>query len=76
MIFEAIRSLCLEHGRSIARSQAHYTFERQEAILCCLANFDAEVAAQFVHEFIRAAQGTREVGANLHTIFTRFFVMI
>src|SRR5688572_26766407 len=76
MIFDAVRSLGLEHGRFVTGCQASHGFEGEEAILCSLADFHAELIAQGVHELIRAAQSTRQVCADLHAIFAFLLIMI
>ena len=76
VIFDAIRSLGLEHGRLVAGGQTGHSFESEETIWRGLADFDAEVLAQGLHEFIGAAQGTGQIGADLHAILAVFFIVI
>ena len=76
VIFDALRALELEHGRPVAAGQAGDRFERDQAIRGGLADLDAQVAAQFLQELVRAAQGAGQVGADLHAIFASLLVMV
>ena len=76
VVFDAIRALHLEHGRLVTAGQAHHRFDRDQAIRGGLADLDAQVAAQFLQELVRAAQGTGQVGADLHAVLAGLFVVV
>ena len=69
-------ALQLEHGSPVTAGQAHDCFDRHQAVWSGFANLDAQVGAQLLHEFIRAAQGAGQVGADLHAVFSGLLVMV
>ena len=76
VIFNAIRTLYLEHGGTVTSGQTGDFLQCNGAIFCGVTHLHGKAAAQFGHKFVRTTQGTWQVGTDLHAIFTGLMLMI
>src|SRR6185436_13113160 len=76
MILESIRSLYLEHGSLVAGGQAGDCFKCDETIRSRLTDIEPKPVADRLHEFLSAAQCTRQICADLHAISAFLLIMI